>query len=305
MGRKGSKPVGILIDQGTRVLVQGITGREGSLRAAYMKNYGTQVVGGVSPGKEGTEVNGIPVYDTVEAALAAQGPVDFSVIFVPGRVLLPAIQEAADAGVPNLVACVESVPVQDIMVMVEYCKERGTRLLGPGTIGAITPGQAVVGWLGGSVEWANTFFAPGPIGVFSRSGGQSGTIPWVLSQAGFGVSTVIHTGTEPVIGTSMADLLPLFEADPQTRAVAVFSEIGGSQEEECARVIASGGFTKPFVIFVAGSWAPEGQRFSHASSIVERGRGSAKSKMEAVTKAGGFVAESPNDIPRILRRILG
>ena len=124
--------MGILIDRSTRVLVQGITGREGSLRARYMKDYGTQVVAGTSPGKQGTDVHGIPVYDTVEAAIAAEGPVDFSVIFVPGRVLLPAIEEAADAGVPNLVACVESVPVQDIMVMVEYCRERGTRLLGPG-----------------------------------------------------------------------------------------------------------------------------------------------------------------------------
>jgi succinyl-CoA synthetase alpha subunit len=296
--------MGILIDRDTRVLVQGVTGREGSLRAGYMKDYGTLVVAGTSPGKGGTEVHGIPVYDTVAAAVADQGPVDYSVIFVPGRVLVPAVQEAADAGVSNLVACVESVPVQDIMVMVEYCRERGTRLLGPGTIGAITPGEAVVGWLGGSVEWANTFFCPGPVGVFSRSGGQSGTIPWVLSRAGYGVSTVVHTGTEPVIGTSMADLLPLFEVDPQTEAVAVFSEIGGSQEEECAQIIAAGGFTKPFVIFVAGSWAPEGQRFSHASSIVERGRGSAKSKMEAVEKAGGYVAESPNDIPRILKGLL-
>jgi succinyl-CoA synthetase alpha subunit len=270
-----------------------------------MKDYGTRVVAGTSPGKGGTEVHGVPVYDTVEAAILGEGPADFSVVFVPGRALLPAIQEAVDAGVPNVVACVESVPIHDIMTMVEYCDQRGTRLIGPGTIGLITPGEGVVGWLGGNVGWANTFFHPGPIGVFSRSGGQSGTIPWVLSLAGFGVSTVIHTGTEPVLGTSMADLLPLFEADAKTEAVAVFSEIGGSQEEECAEVIAAGGFTKPFVIFVAGSWAPEGQRFSHASSIVERGRGSAKSKKAAIEKAGGYVADSPNDIPRILRTVLG
>jgi succinyl-CoA synthetase alpha subunit len=297
--------MGILIDRNTRVLVQGITGREGSLRAKYMKDYGTQVVAGTSPGKAGEEVHGIPVYNSVREAIEAEGEIDFSVVFVPGRGLLPAITEAADAGVPNLIACVESVPVQDIMTMVEHCKMRGTRLIGPGTIGIITPGEGIVGWLGGNVGWANTFFKPGPIGVFSRSGGQSGTIPWVLGLAGFGVSTVVHTGTEPVLGTSMADLLPVFEADPQTKAMAVFSEIGGSQEEECAEVIAAGGFTKPFVIFVAGAWAPEGQRFSHASSIVERGRGSAKSKKAAIEKAGGYVAESPNDIPRILRGLLG
>ena len=271
----------------------------------YMKDYGTQVVAGTSPGKAGEEVHGIPVYNSVRDAIGAEGADRFQRGLRARQRPSSRNNEAADAGVPNLVACVESVPVHDIMTMVEYCKMRGTRLIGPGTIGIITPGEAIVGWLGGNVGWANTFFKPGPIGVFSRSGGQSGTIPWVLGLAGFGVSTVVHTGTEPVLGTSMADLLPVFEADPQTKAVAVFSEIGGSQEEECAEVIAAGGFTKPFVIFVAGSWAPEGQRFSHASSIVERGRGSAKSKKAAIEKAGGYVAESPNDIPRILRGLLG
>ncbi|QGP92111.1 Succinate--CoA ligase [ADP-forming] subunit alpha [Neomoorella glycerini] len=296
--------MGILIDKNTKVIVQGITGREGSLRAKYMKDYGTRVVAGTSPGKGGEEVAGIPVYHTVKQAVAEHGEIDFSVIFVPGRALKTAVKEAADAGVKNIVPCVESVPIHDIMEMVEYCKLKGTRLIGPGSIGIITPGEAVVGWLGGNVEWANSFFRPGPIGVFSRSGGQSGTIPWILKENGYGVSTVVHTGTEPVLGTSFADLLPLFEEDPQTEAVAVFSEIGGTQEEECAEVIAAGKFTKPFVIYVAGAWAPEGQRFSHASSIVERGRGSAKSKMEAIQKAGGYVAMSPNDIPRILKNVL-
>ncbi|MDN5345393.1 MAG: succinyl-CoA synthetase alpha subunit [Clostridia bacterium] len=296
--------MGILIDKNTTVIVQGITGREGSLRAKYMKDYGSKVVAGTSPGKGGSEVAGIPVYHTVKEAVAAHGEVDFSVIFVPGRALKTAVKEAVDAGVKNILPCVESVPIHDIMEMVEYCRMNGTRLIGPGSIGIITPGQAVVGWLGGNVEWANSFFKPGTIGVFSRSGGQSGTIPWILTQNGYGISTVVHTGTEPVIGTSFADLLPLFEEDPGTEAVAVFSEIGGSQEEECAEVIAAGKFTKPFVIYVAGAWAPEGQRFSHASSIVERGRGSAKSKMEAIQKAGGYVAMSPNDIPRILKNVL-
>ncbi|GAB4251057.1 MAG: CoA-binding protein [Thermoleophilia bacterium] len=299
--------MGILIDKNTKVAIQGITGREGSLRARYMKEYGSKVVGGTSPGKAGQEVDGIPVYNTMKALVAEQGEIDFSVLFIPGRALLTAVKEAVDAGVKNVLPCVESVPVHDIMHMVEYAAERGTRIIGPGSIGIINPGQAVVGWLGGNVEWANSFFSKGPIGVFSRSGGQSGTIPWVLKEGGYGVSTVVHTGTEPVIGTSMADLLPLFEEDEETKAVAVFSEIGGSQEEECAEVIAAGGFTKPFVIYVAGAWAPEGQRFSHASSIVERGRGSAQSKMKAIQEAGpnGYVAETPNAIPKILDEVLG
>ncbi|HHY94048.1 MAG TPA: succinate--CoA ligase subunit alpha [Firmicutes bacterium] len=296
--------MGILVDRNTTVIVQGITGREGSLRAAYMKDYGTKVVAGTSPGKGGERVAGIPVYHTVRQAVREQGPIDFSVIFVPGPALKTAVKEAVDAGIKNIVPCVESVPIHDIMDMVEYCQARGTRLIGPGSIGIITPGEAVVGWLGGNVSWANWLFQPGCIGVFSRSGGQSGTIPWVLKQGGFGVSTVVHTGTEPVVGTSFADLLPLFEADPQTKAVAVFSEIGGSQEEECAEVMMSGGFSKPFVIYVAGAWAPEGQRFSHASSIVERGRGSARSKMEAIEKAGGCVAKNPSDIPHILKELI-
>jgi len=293
--------MGILISNQSKVIIQGITGREGSVRTKYMKEYGTKVIGGTSPGKKGDEVHGIPVYNTVKEIAREQGEIDFSVIFVPGSVLKTAVFEAADAGVKNIIPCVEGTPIHDIMEMVAYCKLRGTRLIGPGSIGILTPGEAVVGWLGGNVEWANKFFKKGNIGVFSRSGGQSGTIPWVLREGGFGVSTVVHTGTEPVLGTSMADLLPLFEADPETKGVAVYAEIGSSQEEECADVIAEGKFTKPFVIYVAGAWAPEGQRFSHASNIVERGRGSAKSKIEAVLKAGGFVAETPIDIPIILK----
>jgi len=293
--------MGILINKNTKVIVQGITGREGSVRTKYMKEYGTNVIGGTSPGKAGDMVNGVPVYNTVKEIVREHGEIDFSVIFVPGKVLLSAVMEAVDAGVKYIVPCVEGTPIHDIMQMIAYAKLKSSQIIGPGSIGIITPGEAVVGWLGGNVEWANKFFVRGNIGVFSRSGGQSGTIPWVLREAGFGVSTVIHTGTEPVLGTSMADLLPMFEEDPETKGVAVYAEIGGTQEEECAEVIASGKFTKPFVVYVAGAWAPEGQRFSHASNIVERGRGSAKSKMEAITKAGGFVAETPTDIPLILK----
>ncbi|KLU65909.1 succinyl-CoA ligase [ADP-forming] subunit alpha [Desulfosporosinus acididurans] len=293
--------MGILISKGTKVIVQGITGREGSVRTNYMKEYGTKLIGGTSPGKAGEEIHGVPVYNTVKEIAREHGEIDFSVLFVPGRGLKTAVMEAADAGVKYIIPCVEGTPIHDIMEMIAYAQMKGSRVIGPGSIGIITPGEAVVGWLGGNVDWANKFFQRGNIGVFSRSGGQSGTIPWVLREGGFGVSTVVHTGTEPVLGTSMADLLPYFEADPETAGVAVYAEIGGSQEEECAEVIASGRFTKPFVIYVAGAWAPEGQRFSHASNIVERGRGSAKSKIDAIKKAGGYVAETPTDIPKILR----
>ncbi|MGI6327069.1 MAG: succinate--CoA ligase subunit alpha [Saccharofermentanales bacterium] len=296
--------MGIMVHQESKVIIQGITGREGSLRTKYMKEYGTNVIGGTSPGKAGEIVFGVPVFNTVREIVRQFGAIDFSVIFVPGHRLLSTVMEACDAGVKNIVPCVEGTPIHDIMYMIEYARIRGSRIIGPGSIGIITPGQAVVGWLGGNVGWANQFFVQGSIGVISRSGGQSGTIPWVLREGGFGVSTVVHTGTEPVVGTSMADLLLEFEADPATRGVAIYAEIGGTLEEECAEVIASGQYTKPLVVYVAGAWAPEGQRFSHASNIVERGRGSAKSKIAAITKVGGLIAETPTDIPVLLNRTL-
>ena len=154
--------MGILINKNTKVVVQGITGREGSVRTKYMKSYGTHVVGGTSPGKKGSDVHGVPVYNTVKEIAREHGEIDFSVIFVPGHVLKTAVMEAADAGVKNVIPCVEGTPIHDIMEMIAYCKAKGTRLLGPGSIGIITPGEAVVGWLGGNVEWANTFFKRGP-----------------------------------------------------------------------------------------------------------------------------------------------
>ena len=272
----------ILLDKDTRVIVQGMTGREGSLRTAFMKEYGTQVIAGVTPGRGGEEVIGIPVYNTVKEAIKNHGPVDASVTFIPGPGLKGAVLEAIDGGVKFIVSPVERVPVHDILEMVAVAQSEDVRLLGPGCIGITSPGKAAMGWLGGNAEWANMLFEPGPIGVISRSGGQSGTVPWVLKVAGLGISTALHTGTEPVLGQSMSDILALFEEDEQTKGVAVFGEIGGTLEEEAAATVASGKFTKPLVVFIAGAWAPEGMRFSHASSIVERGRGSAQSKIAAL-----------------------
>jgi len=294
----------ILIDKNTKVIVQGITGREGSLRSKYMKEYGTNVVAGTSPGRGGQEVNGIPVYNTVKEAVKEQGAIDMSVTFIPGPGVKLATLEAIDAGIKIIVGPVERVPLHDIMAMIAVAKEEGVTIVGPGSIGVITPGQAVAGWLGGNVEWANELFEPGNIGVLSRSGGESGTVPWVLKNGGFGVSTAIHTGTEPILGMSFADFLLRFEEDDQTVAVAAFGEIGGSQEEEAAEVIKAGKVTKPFVIYIAGAAAPEGQRFSHASAIVERGRGSVKGKVKALLEAGAYPVETPKDIVPTLKRLL-
>ena len=294
----------IIIDENTKVIIQGITGREGSLRSRYMKGYGTKVVAGTSPGRGGEEVDGIPVYNTVKEAVRAQGAIDMSVTFIPGPGLKMAVWEAIDSGVKYIVAPVERVPLHDIMEMVSVASKSGVMIIGPGSIGVMSPGKAVAGWLGGNVQWANKLFQPGPIGVLSRSGGESGTVPWVLKNGGLGVSTAIHTGTEPILGVSFADLLLLFEKDEQTLAVAAFGEIGGSQEEEAAEVIKAGKVTKPFVIYIAGTAAPEGQRFSHASAIVERGRGSVQSKVKALREAGAYPVETPKEIVPTLKKLL-
>ncbi len=294
----------ILIDEHTRVIVQGITGREGSLRSRYMKGYGTNLIAGTSPGNGGTEIEGIPVYNTVKEIVRVHGQVDMSVTFIPAPGLKLAVMEAIDAGVQYIVSPVERVPLHDIMEMIAAARKNGVTILGPGSIGVISPGKAVAGWLGGNVDWANKLFKSGNIGVLSRSGGQSGTVPWLLKKGGLGVSTAVHSGTEPMLGLSFADLVLLFEQDAQTHAVAAFGEIGGSQEEEVAEVVKSGRFTKPFVIYIAGSAAPEGQRFSHASAIVERGRGSVQSKVKALKEAGAYPVQSPKEIVPTLKKLL-
>ena len=295
----------IIIDENTTVVVQGMTGREGSLRTKYMQEYGTKVVAGVTPGKGGTEVHGIPVYDTVKEAIRHHGMIDASVTFIPGPALKGAVYEAIDAGIKFVCSPVERIPIHDVIDMVSYARKNDVKLLGPGSLGMISPGKAVVGWLGGSVDWASMLFEPGPIGVISRSGGQSGTVPWALKVAGLGISTALHIGTEPVLGLTMADVLKNFESDDQTKAVAVFGEIGGTLEEEAAECVANKEFTKPLVVFIAGAWAPEGMRFSHASSIVEKGRGTAQGKMKALTEAGAYVVDSPEEIAPKIKELIG
>jgi succinyl-CoA synthetase alpha subunit len=294
----------ILLKKETRALVQGITGREGSARAAFMRGVGTNVVAGVTPGRGGDEVSGIPVYNTVEEAVRAQGSFDVSVTFVPGTALKEAVFEALDAGIRWLVMPVERVPLYDILEIVAYGKQKDAMLLGPGTIGIHSPGIGTLGWLGGSVENARNRFVPGHVGVISRSGGQSGTLPWTIKVAGMGVSTVIHVGTEPVTGMSTDQILPYFQEDDETDAVVMFGEIGGTQEEEAADIVKAGKFTKPLVVYVAGAWAPAGMRFSHASSIVERGKGSAKDKINYLREAGIHVVDRPDELATTVKRLL-
>jgi succinyl-CoA synthetase alpha subunit len=298
------KKMVILLDNKMPVVIQGITGREGSLRAEYQKRYGTNIVAGVTPGRGGSKVGDIPVYDTIADAVRKQGPIDVTNTFVPGPFLRDAVFEALDSGIKLVVSPVERVPLQDILQMMAAAKQHGARILGPGSIGLVNTNVSVAGWLGGNIETAKRMFVPGPVGVISRSGGQSGTVPFALRQVGLGVSAVVHIGTEPVVGISMGEVLEEFEKDDRTKAVAAFGEIGGPHEEEAADVIKAGKFTKPFVIYVAGAWAPAGMRFSHASSIIEGGRGSAQSKMAALKDAGAYVVDRPDQIAPTVKKLL-
>lgn len=294
----------ILVDEETRVVVQGATGRTGEFATRYMLEYGTRVVAGVTPGRGGESVWGVPVYDSVSEAVKEHGRIDASVILVPPRAVKEAFRDSVEAGVRLVLIPTERVPLHDVLEMLSLCKKRGVRMVGPGSFGVISPGKAVLGWIGGSVELAREAFKPGSVGVISRSGGQTTTIAWAISRSGLGVSTAIHVGAEPLLGTTMAELLELFQKDPETDAVVMFGEIGGVQEEEAAELVASGGFTKPLVAYIAGRTLPSGIRYSHASAIVEAGRGSADSKIRALREAGAYVVDSPKEIPTVVKRLL-
>ena len=294
----------ILLDEKSRVLVQGITGREGIARTRFMLDYGTNVVAGVTPDRGGQKVHGVPVYDTVRIASERHGVFDVSVTFVPGPLVKDAVLETIEAGVKLVVVPAERVPLHDALEMLTHAKNYGARIIGPGSIGLISPGKAAVGWLGGTLEFAKEVFAMGHVGITSRSGSQSSTVAWIVKEAGLGVSTCVCTGSEPLVGTVHAELLELFEKDAETDAVAMFGEIGSVAEEEAAELIAGGGFTKPLVAFIAGAWAREGMRFSHASAIIEHGKGTAQSKVKALEEAGAYVVDRPEKIALTLRRLL-
>ena len=294
----------ILVDENTSVLVQGITGREGSIRAKYMLDYGTKVLCGVTPGRGGNEVHGLPVYNNVKEALSAHGQIDASVIFVPAPALKPAVFEAIESGVGLVIASSERVPLHDALEMIALARRKEIRFFGPGCMGMLSTGKAVLGWVGATKQFADEIFKPGHVGVISRSGGQTGTVVWSLTSAGFGISTAVHVGTEPVIGTNFPEVLPLFEADEETEAVVMFGEIGTVAEEEAAEVIKEGKFNKPLVAYIAGRSMPAGMRFSHASAIIERGRGTAESKVRALQAAGAHVVESPQEIATSLAKVL-
>ena len=294
----------ILLDERTTMLIQGITGREGTARTRFMLAYGTRVVAGVTPGRGGSQVHHVPVYDTVQEAWKHHGPIGATVTFVPGLVVKDAVLEAIEAGIKLIVMPVERVPLHDALEMIGEARREEAQIVGPGSFGVISPGKSVAGWIGGTEDVAREMFPTGHVGVISRSGGQTTTLSWAIGQAGLGISTALHIGSEPVVGTSPAELLPLFEEDEDTHAVALFGEIGTVAEEEAAEVIREGRFTKPLVAYIAGVGVKPGMRFSHASAIVERGRGSAEGKIRALREAGAHVVDRPEELAPTLATLL-
>ncbi len=287
----------ILMNKDTRILVQGITGREGRFHTQRMLEYGAQVVAGVTPGKGGQWVfERIPVFDTVRDAVRATGA-EVSVIFVPARFAADAILEAADGGVRLVVAITEGIPVQDMMRAVTYLDSKGVQLVGPNCPGVLVPGQTKAGIIPGNITM------PGPVGVVSRSGTLTYEVMYAMKNKGIGVSTTVGIGGDPVHGLGFIEVLKMFEEDPDTRAVVLIGEIGGTEEQQAAEFIAKH-MSKPVVGYIAGRTAPPGKRMGHAGAIVEGGEGTAEEKIRALEAAGVQVARHPEEIADIMAALL-
>ena len=288
----------VLVDAKTRVLVQGITGNEGSRHTLYMLQYGTKVVAGVTPGKGGQQVHGVPVYDSVEEAVRKHPEINTSIIFVPARFAADAVFEAIDAGIRLIVIITEHIPIHDAVKFVNYAKYKGSIIIGPNCPGVVSPTISKVGIMPNSV-----YTKKGPIGIISRSGTLTYEISYHLTQAGFGQSTVIGIGGDPIIGTDMVEAALMFENDPETKYLVVIGEIGGDQEERLAKAIAEGKITKPVVAFIAGRTAPPGKRMGHAGAIISMGMGTYESKVKALESVGVKVAKTPLEVVKLIREI--
>ncbi len=294
----------ILIDRTKRVLVQGITGREGRARTTLMKGYGTQVVAGVTPGKGGQVVDDVPVFDTVLEAVERAGPIDISVLFIPAPLVREAASEAIESGIKLLVIIPDRVPIYDVLEIAEAAKRMGARFVGPNTLGVLSPDKGVLGMIGGRAASARSWFAPGPVGIISRSGGITSSMAYYLGQLGIGATTLVHVGGDVVVGSPIPEVAKLFEGDPDTKALVMFGEIGGSQEEQVAELVEAGELTKPIVAFIGGKAAKSGTRFSHAGAIVEGGRGTYEGKVNRLREVGVTVVEAFGDLPQVTESIL-
>lgn len=286
----------IIVDEKTNILVQGITGNQGTFHTKQMLAYGTRIVAGVSPGKGGQTVEGVPVYDTVAAAMENH-QIDASVLFIPAPFAKDAAFEAIAAGVRVVVIITEHIPVHDELEIIAFARRRGTIVIGPNTFGIVSSGRCKIGIP------PNQFFVPGHIGVVARSGTLTYEIVANLTANGLGQSTVVGLGGDRVVGLSFVDVLEKFEKDPETRAVVLVGEIGGNAEEEASLFIKK--MTKPVVAYIAGKSAPPGKRMGHAGAIIERGKGTFEGKVQALTAAGARVATLPFEVPGLIKEALG
>jgi succinyl-CoA synthetase alpha subunit len=294
----------ILIDQTKRVLVQGITGREGRTRARLMKEYGTQVVAGVTPGKGGQEVDDVPVFDSVKEAWETVGAIDVSVLFIPAPIVKNGALEAIDAGVKLLVIVPDRVPIYDVLDIADAAKRAGAIFVGPNTLGVLSPGKATLGMIGGRAASARSWFLPGPVGITSRSGGITSSMAYYLAQEGIGATTLVHVGGDVVVGLPHPEVVKLFQADPETKAIVMFGEIGGSQEELVSDLVEAGEVTKPIIAFIGGKAAKSGTRFSHAGAIVEGNRGTYAGKVKRLREVGATVVEAFGELPQATAAVL-
>lgn len=291
----------IFVNSNSKVLVQGVTGKEGSFWAKHMKDMGTKVVFGVTPGKEGQDVDGIPVYHTVRRGIA-EHDADISMLFVPPKFTKDAVFEALDAGIKKICTIADGIPLHDAVQIRKAALSCGAMVIGGNTSGIISIGEAMLGTI---PYWIERVYKKGHIGVMTRSGSLTNEVTAEIVGGGFGVSTLIGVGGDPVPGTRFAELLPMYEADPDTKALVIIGELGGTMEEEVAELMQEKKFTKPLVAFLGGRTAPEGKRMGHAGAIVSGGKGTVKGKTEALTKAGGKVAQRPSMVPLLLKEFLG
>ncbi|MDA3939981.1 MAG: CoA-binding protein [Spirochaetia bacterium] len=294
----------ILLEKNKKVLIQGITGREGRARTKLMLDIGTKVVAGVTPGQGGVEVLGVPVYDTVTEAVIINGSIDVTVVFVPAPLVKNAVIEAFASGIKLAVIVPDRVPVYDVMAISRAAEKYGAWFTGPNTLGIMSPGIGILGMIGGNAASVRKWFKSGPVGITSRSGGLTTSTAYYLNKAGIGQSTIVHVGGDSLIGLPHPEIVKLFQEDEDTKLIVLLGEIGGSQEEEVAELLASGKVTKPIVAYVGGRGAKEGTQFSHAGAIIEGNRGTYQGKVDSLRAAGAVVVDDISEIAGEVKKIL-